>query len=82
MVVVQGYFNYHAVPTNIGALATFHKAVTALWRAALRRRGQRDRTTWGYIRGLVNRWLPKPKILHPWPQQRFAANNPRWEPGA
>ncbi len=22
------------------------------------------------------------KILHPWPDVRFAANHPRWEPGA
>jgi RNA-directed DNA polymerase len=80
--VVGGYFNYHAVPTNIGALTTFHKVVTAMWRRALRRRGQRDRTTWETIRGLADRWLPSPKILHPWPEQRFAANNPRWEPGA
>lgn len=80
--VVGGYFNYHAVPTNIGALATFHRAVVALWRQALLRRGQRDRTTWKYIWGLADHWLPRPRILHPWPQQRFAANNPRWEPGA
>jgi len=80
--VVGGYFNYHAVPTNIGALTTFHKVVTALWRRTLRRRGQRDRTTWEAIYGLADRWLPKPKILHPWPEQRFAATHPRWEPGA
>lgn len=80
--VVGGYFNYHAVPTNIGALNTFRKVVTALWRRVLRRRGQRDRTTWRAIYKLVDQWLPKSKILHPWPEQRFAANNPRWEPGA
>lgn len=80
--VVGGYFNYHAVPTNIGALTTFRKAVTALWRRTLRRRGQRDRTTWESIRGIADRWLPKPRILHPWPEQRFAAKYPRWEPGA
>ncbi len=88
--VVGGYFNYHAVPTNIGALTTFHKVVTALWRRTLRRRGQRDRTTWETIRGMADRWLPKPRILHPWPEQRFAAKYPRrctepaevWKPGA
>ena len=34
------------------------------------------------IRGIADRWLPKPRILHPWPEQRFAAKYPRWEPGA
>jgi hypothetical protein len=80
--VVGGYFNYHAVPTNIGALTTFHKVVTVLWCRALRRRSQRDKTTWKDIYGMADRWLPKPRIIHPWPEQRFAANHPRWEPGA
>jgi hypothetical protein len=31
---------------------------------------------------LQNRWLPKPRITHPWPGQRFAVKHPRWEPGA
>jgi hypothetical protein len=26
--------------------------------------------------------LTKPKILHPWPQDRFAVKNPRRKPGA
>jgi hypothetical protein len=25
----------------------------------------------------VNDWLPKPHILHPWPEARFAVNHPR-----
>src|SRR6266478_1519242 len=27
-------------------------------------------------------WLPKPRILHPWPESRFAVRHPRWEPYA
>jgi len=26
--------------------------------------------------------LPKPRILHPWPEQRFAVKHPGWEPYA
>src|SRR5882757_4510840 len=33
--VVSGYFNYHAVPTNIRALGAFHHHVTDLWRRSL-----------------------------------------------
>jgi len=80
--VVTGWFNYHAVPTNSAALAAFRHHVTVLWLRALRRRGQRDRTTWPRIAALVNRWLPRPRIRHPWPSQRFAVSHPRWEPGA
>ena len=80
--VVTGWFNYHAVPTNSAALAAFRHHVTVLWLRALQRRSQRDRTTWRRIAVLVRRWLPRPRILHPWPSQRFAVTHPRWEPGA
>jgi RNA-directed DNA polymerase len=26
---------------------------------------------------LADDWLPKPRILHPWPNQRFAVRHPR-----
>jgi RNA-directed DNA polymerase len=80
--VVTGYFNYHAVPTNSRALATFRFLVIDLWRHTLRRRSQKDRTKWDRIIRLANDWLPKPRILHPWPDARFAVKHPRWEPYA
>jgi group II intron reverse transcriptase/maturase len=80
--VVTGYFNYHAVPTNSQALTTFRFFVTELWRRTLRRRSQTDGMSWERIRRLANDWLPKPHILHPWPQARFVVNHPRWEPYA
>jgi group II intron reverse transcriptase/maturase len=80
--VVTGYFNYHAVPTNIPRLAAFHFHVTCLWQRALRRRSQKDWTTMERIERLVHAWLPKPRILHPWPDARFAVRHPRWEPYA
>jgi hypothetical protein len=70
--VVRGYFNYHAVPTNSQTLVTFRFFVTELWRRTLRRRSQKDAMTWERISRLANDWLPKPRILHPWPQARFA----------
>jgi group II intron reverse transcriptase/maturase len=80
--VVRGYFNYHAVPTNARALDVFRHHVIDLWRRTLRRRGQKDRTTWERMAQLANAWLPKPIILHPWPSERFAVTHPRWEPYA
>jgi group II intron reverse transcriptase/maturase len=80
--VVRGYFNYHAVPTNGRALDVFRHHVTDLWRRTLRRRSQKDRMTWTRMTQLVNDWLPKPIILHPWPSDRFAVTHPRWEPYA
>jgi RNA-directed DNA polymerase len=55
----------------------FH--VTNLWRRTLRQRSQKDRTTWERIKRLADDWLPQPRILHPWPESRFAVRHPRWE---
>ena len=80
--VIRGYFNYHAVPTNGRALEVFRHHVTDLWRRALRRRSQKDRMTWARMTQLMDAWVPKPLILHPWPSDRFAVTHPRWEPYA
>jgi group II intron reverse transcriptase/maturase len=80
--VVRGYFNYHAVPTNGKALDVFRHHVTDLWRRTLRRRSQKDGRTWTRMTQLVDAFLPKPIILHPWPSDRFAVTHPRWEPYA
>ncbi len=71
--VVRGYFAYHAVPTNIRALETFRTQVVRYWLKSLRRRSHKSRVTWERMNEISNRWLPRPKILHPWPDVRFAA---------
>jgi RNA-directed DNA polymerase len=75
--VVRGHFGYYAVPTNVRALSAFRYYVTDLWRRALRRRSQRHALTWERMTKLANDWLPQTRILHPWPNQRFAAKHPR-----
>jgi len=66
--VTTGYFNYHAVPLNIGALRAFRYQVVGLWLKTLRRRSQKDQFSWERIKRLADDWLPQPRILHPWPQ--------------
>jgi RNA-directed DNA polymerase len=80
--VMTGFFAYHAVPTNSGALLSLRHHVADLWWRVLRRRSERDRTAWRRMGAIVDHWLPKPRILHPWPNQRFAVKHPRWEPDA
>ena len=80
--VVRGFFVYHAVPTNFPALSAFHHHIKRLWMRMLRRRSQKHRTTWERIKTIASDYLPQPKILHPWPQQRFTVTHPRWEPRA
>jgi len=71
--VVRGYFQYHAIPTNIDALESFRTQVIWLWHASLKRRSQRTRLTWERMRRIATTWVPPAKILHPWPEQSFDA---------
>jgi hypothetical protein len=75
--VVQGYFNYHAVPGNMDRLNCFRAQVIWRWYRALRRRSQRSRMTWERFWRLVDRFIPSAKILHPHPNVRFDATHPR-----
>jgi group II intron reverse transcriptase/maturase len=71
--VYRGWCQYYAVPGNLKRLQQFRTALQKLWYRALRRRSQRAcRLTWPRFAGLSRRWLPKPKILHPYPNVRFA----------
>jgi group II intron reverse transcriptase/maturase len=75
--VVQGYFNYHAVPGNMESLNVFRHRVTRLWRRVLLRRGGKRRPNWARLHRLGEHWLPTPCVLHPYPEVRFAASHPR-----
>lgn len=75
--IVRGYYNYHAVPGNIAAMECFHREVAHAWLHALRRRSQRHRMPWQRFGNIANRWIPQPRILHPYPNERFYAKHPK-----
>ena len=75
--IVAGYFAYHAVPTNSAALGAFRYRITVLWHRILLRRSQKARLVWPRMVRLADEFLPKPRILHPWPNVRFAVRHPR-----
>jgi group II intron reverse transcriptase/maturase len=75
--VLQGYFNYYAVPGNLDSLGLFRDRVLRFWGKTLHRRSQKSQFTWARRVALANRWLPRPKVLHPYPVARFAASHPR-----
>jgi RNA-directed DNA polymerase len=75
--VVRGYFNYHAVPTNFRALVAFRTEIAKRWHRVLTRRSERTKLNWERMKRLIDDWLPKPRILHPWPDKRFAVSYPR-----
>jgi RNA-directed DNA polymerase len=75
--VVQGYFNYYAVPGNIFPLGEFRTEVNRLWLKALKRRSQRFKLNWERFGKLTLEWIPRARILHPYPEERFYAKYPR-----
>ena len=75
--VITGFFNYHAVPTNWAALGAFRAEITERWRRTLSRRSQKGDLNWTRMVKMADDWLPKPRIIHPWPNQRFAVRHPR-----
>ena len=70
--VVVGHYRYYAVPTNTAAIRLFREQVLRYWLHALRRRSQKSRMTWKRISTLADRWIPRARVLHPWPSERFA----------
>ena len=71
--VVQGHMNYYAVPGNINSIDSFKAQVTRHWLRSLRRRSQRHRMHWGRFRHFVDKYLPKSRVVHPYPYIRFHA---------
>jgi RNA-directed DNA polymerase len=71
--VVRGHLAYYAVPGNSQAIRAFRTQVGRHWCKALRRRSQRHRLDWQRMNRLTLRWLPPARILHPYPEVRFAA---------
>src|SRR5580693_5217536 len=51
--------------------------LTGHWWQTLRRRSQKRRLSWTRMLALADRWLPRPRVLHPYPADRFAASHPR-----
>ena len=75
--VVLGYYQYHGVPGNSTQLRIFSRRVGRLWRSVLVRRSQRAQVRWGRLSPLLKQWIPQPRILHPYPDARFAATHPQ-----
>jgi group II intron reverse transcriptase/maturase len=71
--VVRGHMAYYAVPGNVQAVAAFRSQVTRHWLKALRRRSQRTTVNWVRMSRIETRWLPRARVMHPYPNVRLAA---------
>ena len=70
--VLNGYYQYHAVPGNLTVLKRFRRQVARYWFHALGQRSQR-RPTWETMGKVFEQWLPAPKVVHEFPDARFHA---------
>ena len=73
--VVQGYFNYHAVPGNLYRLAGLRSEICRAWRHSLIRRSQRHRLPWLRFSRIAVRFIPTVRKAHPYPEERFYASH-------
>ena len=69
--VVSGHLRYYRVPMNGDALYLFRREVVGLWYRSLSRRSQNGRLRWSRMYRLAARWLPLPRIHHPYPLDRL-----------
>jgi len=69
--VVEGHNRYYGVPSNGQSLSSFLFQVARHWFRSLRRRSQKTRLTWERMYRLIDRWLPPPRIHHPYPLRRL-----------
>lgn len=74
--VLRGFYNYHGVPGNRASLNRFRERAMGYWWRVLIRRSQRGRLTSVRMQELAARYIPLPRILHPYPQERFDAKHP------
>ena len=73
--VLNGWLKYYAVPWSYPSLQRCYKCLTWTWLCTLRRRSQKDRTTWAQLTLLTERYWPELKIRHDWPARRFAVTH-------
>ncbi len=71
--VVTGYFQYHAIPGNLDRLSVFRHRLRQLWALVIRRRSQRSQMNWQRLNPLFDRWIPQPRVLHPYPMEWLTA---------
>lgn len=69
--VIRGHIQYYGVPLNYRALSNFRNQVIRHWQFALSRRSQKANITQDRMSRLASTWLPRPRIIHPYPNQRL-----------
>jgi len=75
--VLNGHYQYFGVPGNWASLGLFRERIARYWGRVLARRSQTGKVSAIRLGRLFRRWLPRPKVGHPYPERRFAVTHPR-----
>ena len=75
--VLNGHYQYFGVPGNWASLGLFRERIARYWARVLARRSQTGKVSAIRLGRLFRRWLPRPKVGHPYPERRFAVTHPR-----
>jgi group II intron reverse transcriptase/maturase len=76
--VIRGYQNYYAVPGNMDLVKSFYDQTTRAWLHTLRRRSHKGQNySWKRFEKLIRWLIPRVRIAHPYPNQRFQRSYPR-----
>jgi len=71
--VMQGHMNYYSVPGNLYRVSLFRTEIVMRWFKLLKRRSQRSSLVWRWFGSWVNRLMPKVRVVHSYPGERFYA---------
>ncbi|MCP4366647.1 MAG: RNA-directed DNA polymerase [Deltaproteobacteria bacterium] len=70
--VILGHTNYYGVPGNMDAVREFYTQCIRQWLRTLRRRSHKAQSLkWESFRKKAERLIPRPRLVHPFPEQRF-----------
>src|ERR1039458_5078698 len=64
-------FRYPVFCTLIPRSASDRNGLGRRWRLVLLVRSQKSRASWDRLNPILDRWIPVPRVLHPYPPQRF-----------
>jgi hypothetical protein len=70
--VVRGHCQYYGMPGNWRAIGRFRDEVSRLWHHALSRRSQTGSVRWDRMNRLIERWIPRARVVHPSTSLLFA----------
>ena len=78
-VMDQWFTNYHGIPGSTRRIRAFYTQIGRLWHWVICRRSHEaaKRWTWERFYCLQRHWLPRPRIVHPYPGVRFDAKYSR-----